>query len=135
MEAKKRHFVSSYFYTELSPYGTWVEIDYGVVVWRPTVMRMGWAPYRMGSWVWTYDGWYWDSYESFGYITYHYGRWYYDDYYGWLWYPDYEWAPAWVEWRYDNDYIGWAPLHPYASFSINLGIFFTTTYNTPYNHW
>jgi len=135
MEAKKRHFVSSYFYTELSPYGTWVEIDYGVVVWRPTVMRMGWAPYRMGSWVWTYDGWYWDSYESFGYITYHYGRWYYDDYYGWLWYPDYEWAPAWVEWRYDDDYIGWAPLHPYATFSINLGIFFTTAYYTPYNHW
>ena len=135
MEAKKRHFVGSYFYTHLSPYGTWIEIDYGVVVWRPTIIRMGWAPYRMGSWVWTYDGWYWDSYESFGYITYHYGRWYYDDYYGWLWYPDYEWAPAWVEWRYDDDYIGWAPLHPYASFSISLGIFFTTTYYTPYNHW
>jgi hypothetical protein len=134
-EAGKRHFVGSYFYTNLSPYGTWIEIDYGVVVWRPTMMRMGWSPYRMGRWIWTYDGWYWDSYESFGYITYHYGRWYYDDYYGWLWYPDYEWAPAWVEWRYDDDYIGWAPLHPYASFSISVGLFFTTTYYTPYYHW
>ncbi|MGB5847146.1 MAG: DUF6600 domain-containing protein, partial [Ignavibacteriaceae bacterium] len=62
-------------------------------------------------------------------------RWYFDDYYGWLWYPDYEWAPAWVEWRYDNDYIGWAPLHPYALFSIAVGIHYTTVYYIPYYHW
>lgn len=135
-EAKKHHhYVGSYFYTELAPYGQWIEIDYGVVVWRPTIMRINWLPYSQGRWIWTADGWYWDSYEPFGYITYHYGRWFYDDYYGWLWYPDYEWAPAWVEWRYSNDYIGWAPLHPYASFSISIGIFFTTTYYSPYNHW
>jgi len=127
--------VGGYFYSELSPYGTWVEIDYGVVVWRPTIINMNWMPYNMGRWIWTYDGWYWDSYEPFGYITYHYGRWFYDDYYGWLWYPDYEWAPAWVEWRYDNDYIGWAPLHPYAFFSISIGIHFTNVYVTPYYHW
>ncbi|MCH7965213.1 MAG: hypothetical protein IH852_14890 [Bacteroidetes bacterium] len=127
--------VSGYFYTGLSPYGSWIEIDYGVVVWRPTIMRMDWSPYRDGRWIWTSDGWYWQSYEPFGYITYHYGRWYFDDYYGWLWYPDYEWAPAWVEWRYDDDYIGWAPLHPYAVFSISIGIHFTTHYYTPYYHW
>ncbi len=129
------YYVGDYFYTELAPYGRWIEIDYGVVVWQPTVMRVSWLPYRVGRWVWTYDGWYWDSYEPFGYITYHYGRWYYDDYYGWLWYPDYEWAPAWVEWRYSNDYIGWAPLHPYATFSISFGIRFTQVYYTPYYHW
>ena len=135
-EAKKHHSgVGGYFYSQLAPYGTWVEIDYGVVVWRPTIIRVNWMPYQMGRWVWTSDGWYWDSYEPFGFITYHYGRWYYDDYYGWLWYPDYEWAPAWVEWRYDNDYIGWAPLHPYAVFSVSVGIIFTNTYYTPYYHW
>ena len=127
--------VSGYFYTGLSPYGSWIEIDYGVVVWRPTIMRMDWSPYRDGRWIWTSDGWYWQSYEPFGYITYHYGRWYFDDYYGWLWYPDYEWAPAWVEWRYDDDYIGWAPLHPFAVFSISIGIHYTTHYYTPYYHW
>jgi hypothetical protein len=127
--------VSGYFYSELAPYGTWIEIDYGVVVWRPTIIRTNWMPYNIGRWIWSYDGWYWDSYEPFGYITYHYGRWFYDDYYGWLWYPDYEWAPAWVEWRYDNDYIGWAPLSPYAFFSISVGIQFTTVYSTPYYHW
>ncbi|NWG27679.1 MAG: hypothetical protein HXY48_03995 [Ignavibacteriaceae bacterium] len=135
-DAKRHHHgVGGYFYTQLSPYGTWIEVDYGVVVWRPTIIRVNWLPYQMGRWVWTYDGWYWDSYEPFGFITYHYGRWYYDDYYGWLWYPDYEWAPAWVEWRYDNNYIGWAPLHPYAVFSVSVGIYFTNTYYTPYTYW
>lgn len=135
-DAKKHHSgVGGYFYSQLAPYGTWIEIDYGVVVWKPTIIRVNWMPYQIGSWVWTSDGWYWDSYEPFGFITYHYGRWYYDNYYGWLWYPDYEWAPAWVEWRYDNDYIGWAPLHPYAVFSFSVGIVFTSTYYTPYYQW
>jgi hypothetical protein len=122
------------FYTSLSPHGSWLEIEPGFVVWRPTIMKR-WSPYRDGRWVWTSHGWYWDSYEPFGHITYHYGRWYYDDYYGWIWVPDYEWAPAWVEWRYDDDYIGWAPLPPYATFSIGVGIVFTNTYYNPYGHW
>ena len=135
-EAKRHnHGVGGYFYTELAPYGSWIEVDYGVVVWRPTIIHTNWTPYNVGRWVWTYDGWYWDSYEPFGHVAYHYGRWYYDDYYGWLWYPDYEWAPAWVEWRYDNNYIGWAPLHPYATFSISIGIFWSNTYYSPYHHW
>ena len=135
-EAKRHNNgVGGYFYTELAPYGSWIEVDYGVVVWRPTIIHANWTPYNVGRWIWTYDGWYWDSYEPFGHVTYHYGRWYYDDYYGWLWYPDYEWAPAWVEWRYDNDYIGWAPLHPYATFSISIGIFWSNVYYSPYYHW
>ncbi len=132
-ETKAMH--GGYFYSELSSYGTWIELDYGTIVWRPTVMRRDWAPYAYGQWVWTDYGWYWDSYEPFGYIVFHYGRWYYDDYYGWIWVPDNEWAPAWVEWRYDDAYIGWAPLSPYASFSISVGIYFTTNYYLPYSHW
>jgi len=124
-----------YFYTTLSPYGSWIEFGDGVYGWRPNNMRMGWSPYANGRWIWTSDGWYWDSYEPFGFIVYHYGRWYFDDYYGWTWIPDYQWAPAWVEWRYDNDYIGWAPLAPYAVFSISIGIHYTHTYYTPYSHW
>src|SRR3989304_7915589 len=112
-----------------------MEFDDGLVAWRPTIMRRSWAPYSMGRWIWTEYGWYWDSNEFFGFIPYHYGRWFYDDYYGWIWIPDYDWAPAWVEWRYDDSYIGWAPLPPYAVFSINIGIHFTFDYVTPYNHW
>ncbi|AFH49506.1 Hypothetical protein IALB_1799 [Ignavibacterium album JCM 16511] len=129
------HRVGGYFYTNLTPYGTWIEIDYGVVAWRPTIIKRNWAPYKIGRWIWTDYGWYWDSYEPFGHIVFHYGRWYYDDYYGWIWIPDDEWAPAWVEWRYDDDYIGWAPLHPYAVFSVNFGIRITYNYYVPYTQW
>jgi Family of unknown function (DUF6600) len=123
------------FYSALSPYGTWIELDGGVVVWRPMHLDIGWAPYRNGQWIWTSDGWYWDSYDPFGYIVFHYGRWYFDNYYGWIWVPDDVWAPAWVQWRYDNDYIGWSPLPPYASFSIGIGIHFTHDFVTPYRYW
>lgn len=128
-------YVGGYFYTSLTPYGTWIEIGNGVIAWRPTVLVRNWAPYRLGRWVWTDYGWYWDSYEPFGHIVFHYGRWYFDDYYGWIWIPDYEWAPAWVEWRYDDDYIGWAPLHPYAVFSVSFGIRYTYDYVIPVVHW
>lgn len=127
--------VGGYFYTSLSPYGTWIEIGFGTPVWRPTLMKRNWSPYSQGQWIYTNYGWYWNSYEPFGDVVYHYGRWYYDDYYGWIWIPDYEWAPAWVEWRYDDDYIGWAPLSPYAVFSINIGIHYTYDYYVPYYHW
>ncbi|MHB1688770.1 MAG: DUF6600 domain-containing protein, partial [Ignavibacteriaceae bacterium] len=124
-----------FFYSSLSPYGNWIQINGGVNVWRPMNVGYGWSPYHYGHWVWTDDGWYWDSDEPFGNIVYHYGRWYNDDFYGWIWVPDYQWAPAWVEWRYDNDYIGWAPLPPYASFSENFGIRFTNSYYTPYQYY
>ena len=127
--------VGGYFYTELSPYGTWIEIGFGTPVWRPTIIRKTWSPYYNGQWIYTDYGWYWDSYEPFGAIVYHYGRWYYDDYYGWIWVPDNEWAPAWVEWRYDDDYIGWAPLSPYALFSVSIGIHYTYDYHVPYSYW
>ena len=127
--------VGGYFYTSLSPYGTWIEIGFGTPVWRPTMMKRNWSPYHQGQWIYTNYGWYWDSYEPFGHVVYHYGRWYFDDYYGWIWIPDNEWAPAWVDWRYDDDYIGWAPLSPYALFSINIGIHYTYDYYVPYNHW
>jgi hypothetical protein len=124
-----------YFYTALSPYGEWIELNDGMTVWRPIMMPSHWAPYTIGNWEWTSDGWYWNSDEPFGYITYHYGRWYNDDYYGWIWIPDDQWAPAWVEWRYDDDYVGWAPLSPYGEFLIGTGLHFTNEYHPPYGYW
>ena len=88
-----------------------------------------------GRWIWTDYGWYWNSYEPYGWATYHYGRWIYDDYYGWIWVPDDVWGPAWVEWRYDDSYIGWAPLPPYASFSINIGLSFGRHWTAPVHYW
>lgn len=125
----------NFFYSSLAPYGEWIEIDYGFYVWRPLRVSRAWTPYASGRWAWTRYGWYWDSYEPFGWAVYHYGRWHYDSYYGWVWVPDTEWGPAWVEWRYDNDYIGWAPLPPYAVCRPGFGIRFTKVWTTPYIHF
>jgi len=124
-----------YFYNALAPYGQWIETNDGLMVWHPTYLDRNWAPYTYGNWEWTEDGWFWNSDEPFGYITYHYGRWYNDEYYGWIWVPDDQWAPAWVEWRYDDDNIGWAPLPPYAEFSIGVGLHYTREYHPNYAYW
>ncbi len=123
------------FYSSLGHYGEWISVGASAYAWRPGRVERDWRPYSVGHWGWTDDGWYWMSDEPWGWATYHYGRWYYDDYYGWLWIPGYEWAPAWVEWRYGNDCVGWAPLGPYAVFSLNFGIYYRTRWVTPYNYW
>lgn len=123
------------FYSSLKPYGEWIEIDDGIIAWRPVAVRINWKPYLIGRWCWTKHGWYWDSYEPFGWAVYHYGRWFYDDYYGWIWIPDDQWGPAWVEWRYDDFYIGWAPLPPYAFFRIDIGIHFSINWHSHYSYW
>lgn len=124
-----------FFYQSLTPYGEWIEIEPDFYVWRPISVRYGWRPYWDGRWVWTRYGWYWVATEPFGWIVFHYGRWYYDDYYGWIWIPGYEWAPAWVEWRYNDAYIGWAPLPPYALFRVGVGIHFTKRWHHHPHHW
>ncbi len=124
-----------FFYSSLAPHGEWIEADAGYYVWRPYHVGHGWHPYMEGRWVWTDYGWYWVSYEPYGWAVFHYGRWYYDDFYGWVWVPGYEWGPAWVEWRYNDDYIGWAPLPPYATFNVSIGIRFTRTWFAPAHYW
>lgn len=123
------------FYSSLSQHGEWIEMEPDFYVWRPLHVRHGWRPYMDGSWAWTSQGWYWVSNEPFGWATFHYGRWYYDDYYGWIWTPGYDWAPAWVQWRYNDNYIGWSPLPPYATFRINIGIYFTNQWAAPMHYW
>ena len=56
-----------------------------------------------------------------GWATFHYGRWDYDNVYGWFWVPDDVWGPAWVSWRRSPGYFGWAPLRPGISISIAFG--------------
>lgn len=119
------------FYDSLGSQGTWIQSgDYGYV-WQPQVNDPDWAPYTAGHWVYTDDGWTWVSDEPWGWATYHYGRWVNLDGTGWCWVPGYTWAPAWVSWRYGDDYCGWAPLPPdsfvgvdYSDGSFDLGVGF-----------
>ena len=104
----------NFFYDNLSPYGSWIDVgDYGYCF-QPGVAvdNADWRPYADGYWAYTDAGWTWVSYEDFGWATYHYGRWADLADYGWVWVPGYEWAPAWVSWRTGGDYVGWAPLPP-----------------------
>lgn len=117
----------NYFYNNLSPYGTWMEVpDYGWC-WQPTVavVNVGWQPYcHNGRWVWTDCGWYWNSYYSWGWAPFHYGRWHLSSHHGWLWVPGTHWGPAWVTWRYSPGYCGWAPLPPGAVYVSGTGLWY-----------
>ncbi|HET9992364.1 MAG TPA: DUF6600 domain-containing protein, partial [Kofleriaceae bacterium] len=99
------------FYDQLQPYGVWVD--------DPEIGRVfipnddGFVPYTVGHWEYTRLGFVWISYEPFAWATTHYGRWAYSNPYGrWVWLPDTQWGPAWVQWRQTDTYFGWAPLPP-----------------------
>lgn len=123
------------FYLDLTPYGEWIQSEPGLYAWHPTIVDPSWRPYTRGRWVWSDYGWYWVTAEPFGWATYHYGRWFFDDNYRWIWIPDAVWGPAWVEWRCNDDYIGWAPLPPYARFHVTTGIRFTRRWSAPPVYW
>ena len=107
------NFAIDQFYDELAPYGEWVYHPRHHYVWLPRAVDQGWRPYTVGHWLSTEKhGWYWNSYEPFAWAVYHYGRWGYEPDYGWHWVPGDTWAPAWVQWRYGTDYVGWAPVQP-----------------------
>lgn len=125
----------NYFYNELSPYGTWIDLPGYGRCWRPTiaVWNRSWRPYADGGrWLWTDSGWYWYSDYSWGWAPFHYGRWTTHGHYGWVWVPDVHWGPAWVSWRSSSSYCGWAPLPPSARWggrgfyhnSLSVGVSF-----------
>lgn len=130
-----RKIGSEDFNRVLIRYGDWIELHNRVFVWHPTSVNRDWQPYSDGRWFWTEFGWFWDSYEPFGWITNHYGRWDFDDQFGWIWFPGYKWAPAWVEWRMSDNYIGWLPLSPNAVFDIEDGIYFSSASSLDFAFW
>lgn len=119
---------------DFETYGRWVYVgDYGYV-WRPTVVvSVGWAPYRIGRWVWVRGDYVWISYEPWGWVPYHYGRWAFVGSFGWCWVPPVRgavfWGPGFVAWVRTPTYVAWVPLGPreiyygrghYGSHSVNI---------------
>lgn len=119
------------FYDELQPYGTWIyDPQYGNV-WVPDVEE-DFRPYATrGYWAMTTYGNTWVSDYPWGWATFHYGRWHFDNYYGWEWVPGNEWAPAWVSWRNGGGYYGWAPMAPGVSIDMSFG----DNYSVPNDYW
>ena len=112
------------FYGSLAPYGSWIYVPVYGWCWQPAavIVNPAWQPYcNNGCWLWTNQGWYWNSYYSWGWAPFHYGRWCQYPGYGWLWCPGNAWGPAWVCWRNSPDYCGWAPLPPGAYFTAGVG--------------
>ncbi len=115
----------NYFYSDLSPYGAWVNLEGYGWCWQPTtvVVNRGWQPYCDGGrWVYSDAGWYWESDYSWGWAPFHYGRWFHHDRVGWVWFPDRVWGPAWVTWRTAGNDCGWAPLPLHTTFDAS-GLF------------
>jgi len=70
------------FYSELSPYGQWVDDPQYGYIWVPDA-GPGFRPYySRGHWVMTRYGAMWVSGYSWGWAPFHYGRWVYTSYYG-----------------------------------------------------
>ncbi|MES2597590.1 MAG: DUF6600 domain-containing protein [Verrucomicrobiota bacterium] len=110
-----------FFFDALDPYGDWVYTPSYGYIWQPaSAQQADWSPYSDGYWAYTDAGWTWISNEDFGWATYHYGRWARLNS-RWSWIPGYEWAPAWVSWRQNDDHVGWAPLPPEARWYANTG--------------
>jgi hypothetical protein len=114
----------TYFYDDLLPYGSWVDLGGVGWCWQPRAAagNRSWRPYcDSGHWVYTDAGWYWQSDYSWGWAPFHYGRWLLQDRVGWVWVPDRVWAPAWVVWRSAGDHCGWAPLPPHTVLDARAG--------------
>src|SRR5215467_5111180 len=100
------------FYSYLTPYGRWFTLGQYGLVWSPTVVGPDWNPYADGEWVFEDSRWTWESDDPWGWATCHYGRWFKDATYGWVWVPGTIWSPAWVNWLRGGGYVGWAPQPP-----------------------
>jgi len=123
-----------YMYDYLAPYGNWIYMEPYGYVWTPRHAGYRWRPYSDGHWISTEVGWTWIANEQWGSIPFHYGRWGNDDDLGWFWVPGREWSPAWVSWRWNDQYLGWAPLPPEAEFRDGEG-FSSRSYDVPFRFW
>jgi hypothetical protein len=102
-----------YYADALDGHGDWVDVAGVGWCWRPHAITAGWRPYWRGHWGPYRGGMTWVSYDPFGYVTHHYGRWGWSGMYGWYWIPGVYYSPAWVAWSIVDAFFGWAPLGYY----------------------
>jgi len=114
----------SEFFPALSPFGQWFSGPGLGWCWQPSIaaVNQDWQPYvDDGYWLWSNNGWYWNSGYSWGWAPFHHGRWHRHRKRGWVWTPGSDWAPSWVSSRKGKDYVGWASLPPGANFKPGTG--------------
>jgi hypothetical protein len=119
------------FHPALDGHGTWAEDPTYGTVWTPSVAETGpgFVPYVSGG-HWVYgDDYAWSSDYAWGWAPFHYGRWVHLEARGWSWIPGREYAPAWVEWRTGDTYVGWSPAPPH--FVWRGGVAMTMSFAPP----
>ena len=96
-------------YEDLDDFGVWRPVpEYGVV-WFPSSVPLGWAPYRFGHWIWVEPwGWTWVDDMPWGFAPFHYGRWAFVQG-AWVWVPSSEPA-GWVPYRFGH----WTWVEPWG---------------------
>jgi hypothetical protein len=105
-------------YEDLDQYGNWSDVAGYGMVWQPTGIAMGWAPYRFGSWAWVAPwGWTWVEAEPWGFAPFHYGRWALAGN-SWVWVP----GPSMVRPVYAPALVGWVGGGPGFHFSVGEGV-------------
>jgi len=138
---------------ELDRYGQWDRHpEYGMI-WYPTVVVSGWAPYRYGHWAFMGAwGWTWVDDAPWGFAPFHYGRWV--SYGGrWGWCPGQViarpvYAPALVAWIGGPNFsvginigggpsVGWVPLAPREVYTPPYQVtnIYITNVNAPHRRW
>ena len=100
------------FQEALSAFGQWLNYGQHGLVWRPGQVDKNWRPYTNGRWVPTQEGYVFETDEPWGWATYHYGNWLPTKDQGWVWVPGRTWYPHTVNWRTNDENVGWAPVPP-----------------------
>ncbi len=114
--------------------GRWEQVNYegaNNYFWRPAYVGVGWTPFSSGRWISWHGEQTWVPYDSFGYVTHHYGNWVYAGNH-WYWAPPVSrvmvragvpllnigisWYPGRVAWMYSGLSIGWYPLGCYETY-------------------
>jgi len=90
-------------HSELDASGYWQSTPVYGAVWVPTLVGVGWVPFRHGHWVWVSPwGWTWIDDARWGFAPAHYGRWV--QWNGaWCWVP----GPPHVHPVYAPAQVGW----------------------------
>jgi hypothetical protein len=107
-----------YGLSDLSIYGTWVNLPGYGNSWRPFSMGLSWTPFMNGKWILDPRlGWMWVSSEPWGWVPYHFGSWLLSPTLGWVWVPGgpaslSQWQPALVNWVRSGNQVCWVAKSP-----------------------
>jgi hypothetical protein len=115
------NYVSSpnyYGLSDLSIYGSWVNLPGYGNSWRPFRVGFSWTPYGNGHWILDPRlGWIWVSNEPWGWMPYHFGSWLLSPTLGWVWISGgpsglRHWQAARVNWVRAGNQVGWVAMSP-----------------------